>query len=179
MCKTILVTTDNKKGILFINPFIIRKDKLKFEQNTLGIDSEYDQVKKRIYLEIPIGADKRIIELTPDKETIDILDDFCKSEFKKVNDFYERISTKKMDIWISDSKVYTKELLNTGFQIYYLDLFIYSMNQILKTNCKTFNEVQDEIIKRVESIQKKDPKKFLESDIEDYGRFLVVPTSSL
>ena len=161
----ILIKTKNNKGVLFFNPQIFSNSVLKFENNTCGVDSYFDINKKKIFLKV----NKEILALNLGKEDIEFLTKIHKDELEKAKLFYKNISY----IMVQDNSIFTKELIDTCFNEYYLKLFIYSLRNRFKIKTDSFNEIQKILLNKINL------DKYNDIYEEDYGKYKLIPLKDI
>lgn len=165
-------TTNKKKGVLFLEPYISGKDTLHFRVNSINSRDSFYKVGSK---EIEIHINEKYYSLAIDDDDAEILDNFHKEEYTKINEFFKNLATKKVELWIKDTEekeLYTKEIIDSGFNTYYKKIFVYQLNIILKKNYDTFEETSKEIIQKVNLSKYKKTE-------NDYGEFYIIPLKDI
>lgn len=172
---TILISTTNNLNILFINPNIQSKTTLKFEKNTCNTESYYDLSTKKILMKISGGDRPEYICLKLPQDTIDILDNIHKEELLKIETFFDSLKLGACNLLINEDKtmVNTKELIDTCYNSYYCQLFVYFINTKFNQNLKDMKDVQSFLLDRI------DYTSFPLKNIDEYGMNYIVPIKDI
>lgn len=134
-------------GITFENPYIIDKNTLYFSDNSLGVSKAAFDIKLGKVI-IRINNKKCLIKV--DDKNKEILKNFHKEEYLKVNEYFKKLKAKECDLLISEyGDICTKELIENNFNPYYHNLFIFSLNSNLKTKFENPKDILDEVLKKI------------------------------
>lgn len=166
---TILAKTTNKKGVIFLNPIIDDKSTLIFEDNSIGGNAYYNVGSNSINIKLS----KKYADIAITEEDREILDEIHKVEFQKVIKFKDNLVLNKTELLVKDDLVYTKELLDNGFNAYYTKLFNFIFGKKVKRDFKDFEETQKYILDNVNL------SKYKVQTVEEYGEFHIIPIKDI
>lgn len=129
--QVLVIEAKNGKELLFTSPYIIRKGYLSFKFVSIDdITAEYCFERKMLILK----TEKKEIGVKLSEESIEWLDSFYNEEFAKVNEYYAKCLTGKIDLIISCGDfVDTMELIETSYNPYYRKVFEYTLNAYFNT----------------------------------------------
>lgn len=144
-----IITVESKAGkdICFINPYISRKGFLTFKDTSIeGVDAEYDYLAKVLILSTK--TKKFNLKISQDK--IDWLDKFYQDEYEKVNKYYSKSVSNNVELIITDTGVDTKEILESGYNPYYVKVFEFATNKYLGTKDLDYNDLSKHILANID-----------------------------
>lgn len=145
--KVISIKTKQGKGILLSNPYISKKGFIQFKDISVSsIEAEYSFEKK--ILSLKVKNKEVIIKLSKsDREWLDV---FYEEEFKKANDYFIKGLSGDIELIINDNFVDTKELIENGYNPYYIKIFEYFINKYFKTENLDIIKLNKIILERID-----------------------------
>ena len=170
MISVLAKTSNSNRGVLFLNPYILDKNTLLFEENSIGVKSFYTIGKN--YISITIN--KKNYNLAIDDEDSKILIQYHAEELKKATTYYAHFLKNEVDLLIDESNnLCTKELIETAFNPYYTKISLFGLNKLLKKDFKDIIEAQTYILEKI------DLSKFELKDLNELGKFYIIQINDI